>query len=119
MINKQKIDCKYFREYYQSIVHHHLPLLYSLSLFDDEEVQPEFGYMNKQAVRNEFGADLGITSFVEGDSHFLRNYDYGSVNAFYKEGSGLVCLFLLMNSVEVFSQQMSESIEEYYCFFFE
>jgi hypothetical protein len=58
----------------------------------------------EQAVREDFGGDLGYTCLVTGHSDFLKGYTWAVITVVYKKGKGMFMIFQLFNDKKVIEE---------------
>jgi hypothetical protein len=73
----------------------------------------------EESVKQEFGADHGLSALLKGgSSEFSLGYRYVVVNSFYRKDRGIVNIYFLYDDPEDLDMDSFEYARAYYCFTF-
>ena len=88
-----------------------------MNIANDTELEPKIMFFDKESVKNDFGADYGVTSAVKGNSDFSKGYKFVNINVMVKRGSGIIATFILANDIHEYSENVftDDYLEQYYC----
>jgi len=64
------------------------------------DAEPRMNAFPPEAVKEEFNADAGLTSFGQGKSEFLGKYKYVLAYSIHKKDIGVATVFFLFNNAE-------------------
>jgi hypothetical protein len=64
----------------------------------------------ENAVREDFGGDMGYSCLVTGQSDFMKGYEWAMVTVVYKKEKGLFMVFQLFNDKEIMMKHQ-EAVE--------
>jgi hypothetical protein len=86
-----------------------------------DKQQTRISFFPVPAVTNEFGADLGTTNTVSGNSNFAGKYKIVMINSFYKKEKNYVVVYHLIENIDEYKNllKQKEFVQAFHCIRFE